>query len=68
MLLLYSAICLLPVLIGKCTYGQDYHRRWYYDDERGSCVSFIYSGCDGNQNNFDSYESCLNFCNSKFYI
>lgn len=60
------AVCTLPVLVGKCLDSQDYHKRWYYDDSRGNCVSFIYSGCAGNQNNFRSYESCSEYCgNSK---
>ncbi|KAJ6638506.1 Papilin, partial [Pseudolycoriella hygida] len=57
-----KAVCTLPVLVGKCLDSQDYHKRWYYDDSRGNCVSFIYSGCAGNQNNFRSYESCTEYC------
>lgn len=50
---------------GRCNEPSTQERRWYYDDERGNCVSFIYEGCGGNQNNFRSLESCNNFCSSK---
>ncbi|XP_068155724.1 papilin isoform X2 [Drosophila tropicalis] len=55
-------ICLLPVVIGRCNGPAVQERRWYYDDARGNCVSFIYSGCSGNQNNFRSFEACTNQC------
>lgn len=59
------AICALPAEIGRCESEPDYHKRWYYDDLRGTCLSFIYTGCAGNQNNFRSIESCLDFCRRK---
>ncbi|XP_036342960.1 LOW QUALITY PROTEIN: papilin-like [Rhagoletis pomonella] len=55
-------ICKLPVQIGSCNGTTAYERRYYYDDERGTCVSFIYSGCAGNQNNFRTYEACFDYC------
>lgn len=47
---------------GQCQRGNDPQRRWHYDDLRGNCIPFIYNGCGGNQNNFRSYDDCLNFC------
>ncbi|XP_066141086.1 papilin isoform X3 [Euwallacea fornicatus] len=38
------------------------HRRWYFDNTQGECKVFIYSGCGGNQNNFVSFQSCLDYC------
>uniref|UniRef100_A0A4W5RWX1 Amyloid-beta A4 protein n=1 Tax=Hucho hucho TaxID=62062 RepID=A0A4W5RWX1_9TELE len=32
--------------------------RWYFV-EKDTCASFLYGGCGGNQNNFDSEEYCL---------
>ncbi|XP_051869956.1 amyloid-beta precursor protein-like isoform X2 [Pristis pectinata] len=38
--------------------------RWYFDISEGKCAQFIYGGCGGNRNNFDSKEYCLSVCNS----
>ncbi|XP_046998769.1 papilin isoform X1 [Schistocerca americana] len=55
-----QAICRLPVDSGPCAGG--YHKRWYYDDERQTCIPFIYTGCGGNFNRFKNFQSCLSFC------
>lgn len=39
-----------------------YMRRWRYDPESGNCENFIYGGCGGNANNFDSLEACDQKC------
>ncbi|XP_034031082.1 amyloid beta (A4) precursor protein a isoform X2 [Thalassophryne amazonica] len=38
--------------------------RWYFDREEGRCGQFIYGGCGGNRNNFESEEYCLSVCSS----
>ncbi|EDV43612.1 uncharacterized protein Dana_GF16440, isoform A [Drosophila ananassae] len=55
-------ICLLPLAMGHCNGPSVHERRWYYDDSHGTCISFIYAGCSGNQNNFRSFEACTNLC------
>ncbi|KAM8872064.1 amyloid beta (A4) precursor protein a isoform 1-T1 [Synchiropus picturatus] len=38
--------------------------RWYFDRQEGRCVQFIYGGCGGNRNNFESEEYCMSVCRS----
>ncbi|XP_050354056.1 papilin isoform X4 [Nymphalis io] len=51
--------CNLPKVKGACT---GYHVRWYYDSAREQCSQFVYGGCLGNANNFDSRELCQQRC------
>ncbi|XP_024082550.1 papilin isoform X1 [Cimex lectularius] len=52
-------ICTQPMEPGNC----DTHlTRWIYDDEERTCISFLYTGCGGNFNNFETNEECMNFC------
>ncbi|XP_045125730.1 papilin-like isoform X4 [Portunus trituberculatus] len=52
-------VCYLASSTGSC---DEYEERWFFDATVGQCKSFVYSGCDGNGNNFDSYEDCENSC------
>uniref|UniRef100_A0A8D9BTP0 Papilin n=1 Tax=Cacopsylla melanoneura TaxID=428564 RepID=A0A8D9BTP0_9HEMI len=54
-----SAICRLPAAYGSCT---ENHKRFYYDERRGTCIAFGYSGCGGNLNRFTSAAECLQYC------
>ncbi|KAH0999610.1 hypothetical protein HUJ04_006003 [Dendroctonus ponderosae] len=36
--------------------------RWHFDASALTCVQFVYGGCRGNQNNFLTFEECLNTC------
>lgn len=36
--------------------------RWYFDSNKRKCVRFIYGGCGGNRNNFESEEYCMAVC------
>ncbi|XP_041722890.2 amyloid beta (A4) precursor protein a isoform X2 [Coregonus clupeaformis] len=38
--------------------------RWYFVREEGRCAQFIYGGCGGNRNNFESEEYCLSVCST----
>lgn len=51
--------CRLPYQSGSCG---DQQRKYYYNYNYGSCEEFIYTGCDGNQNNFETPEDCERHC------
>ncbi|XP_013930695.1 PREDICTED: amyloid-like protein 2 [Thamnophis sirtalis] len=36
--------------------------RWYFDMYKKKCIRFIYGGCGGNRNNFESEEYCMAVC------
>lgn len=36
--------------------------RWYYNPFSESCERFTYGGCQGNQNNFEAEQQCLESC------
>uniref|UniRef100_A0A8C7LK89 Amyloid-beta A4 protein n=1 Tax=Oncorhynchus mykiss TaxID=8022 RepID=A0A8C7LK89_ONCMY len=38
--------------------------RWYFVPEKGTCAPFLFGGCGGNRNNFDSEEYCLSVCST----
>ncbi|CAI9618267.1 unnamed protein product [Staurois parvus] len=35
---------------------------WYYDQKRAVCDTFIWGGCQGNGNRFESRENCSALC------
>lgn len=52
-------ICYAPVDPGPCLEEQP---SWYYDAHTGRCQAFVYGGCMGNANRFDSEEQCERQC------
>ncbi|XP_072014296.1 uncharacterized protein [Amphiura filiformis] len=52
-------ICQQPLEIGPC---DAYFASWGYDFQQRRCVQFVYGGCGGNQNNFDSQGECQRRC------
>ncbi|XP_066902314.1 papilin [Halyomorpha halys] len=57
--------CYLPKIEGPC---KSYYPRWYYDRERKTCSQFIYSGCLGNTNRFETREECDELCGTQEYL
>ncbi|XP_069590536.1 WAP, Kazal, immunoglobulin, Kunitz and NTR domain-containing protein 1 [Ranitomeya imitator] len=52
-------LCTLPPVRGPCKALQ---WRWAYSPHMHQCFSFIYGGCNGNQNNFESRQACDDRC------
>ncbi|MCK6575460.1 BPTI/Kunitz-type proteinase inhibitor domain-containing protein, partial [Myxococcota bacterium] len=51
--------CGLPADAGDCDAAI---RRWYHDAASGLCLPFVYGGCGGNANNFETIEACEAAC------
>lgn len=56
-----SAICSAPPDAGPC--NQDV-TAYYYDKDMSTCQAFIYGGCEGNSNRFQTEEQCERLCGS----
>ncbi len=54
-----SDICEQPYDSGPC---RGYFPRWYYSRDDNSCKQFIYGGCDGNSNRFETRNECETRC------
>lgn len=56
-------VCSLPKQRGHC---RETVAKWYFDNFQKTCLPFYYSGCGGNENNFDSWEECEQACPNTF--
>ena len=56
------SLCELPAQSGSCN---AYFPRFFHNAETGFCESFIYGGCEGNENNFETLAECEAACASK---
>lgn len=54
-----SESCGVSKVVGKCRASIP---RWWYNITDGSCQPFVYGGCEGNGNNYQSKEECLDKC------
>lgn len=52
-------ICLLPQKVGPCRARIP---SFYYDRYTQSCRQFMYGGCEGNANNFETWSACNEAC------
>lgn len=51
--------CTLPPVTGPC---KAYFQRYFYNTTSKQCEQFIYGGCHGNDNNFETVELCETKC------
>ncbi|AUX22478.1 uncharacterized protein SOCEGT47_029810 [Sorangium cellulosum] len=51
--------CTLPQEVGPCKAAI---RAYWHDPATGVCMPFIYGGCEGNANRFDTREACQEAC------
>lgn len=56
---LHTAVCSQEAMTGPCRAVMP---RWYFDSNKRKCIRFIYGGCGGNRNNFESEEYCMAVC------
>ncbi|XP_062995358.1 amyloid beta precursor like protein 2 isoform X2 [Elgaria multicarinata webbii] len=54
-----KAVCSQEAMTGPCRAVMP---RWYFDMYKKKCIRFIYGGCGGNRNNFESEEYCMAVC------
>ena len=52
-------LCSLPKKSGPCEAA---FPMWYHNKKSGSCQKFIFGGCQGNKNSFDTREECEEVC------
>nr|XP_060643335.1 actinia tenebrosa protease inhibitors-like [Anolis sagrei ordinatus] len=52
-------ICTVPKNSGPCS---EKLSRYYYNQKSKNCEQFIYGGCGGNANNFQSSQECKKIC------
>uniref|UniRef100_A0A0N5B0E0 Kunitz/Bovine pancreatic trypsin inhibitor domain protein n=1 Tax=Syphacia muris TaxID=451379 RepID=A0A0N5B0E0_9BILA len=54
-----ETLCTQPMRIGDCKLSI---RQYWYDANTRQCTAFLFTGCQGNDNRFDTLYDCRNFC------
>lgn len=54
-----NSVCQQPRNKGTCNSQE---QRWFFNTSKGKCEPFTYSGCNGNLNNFRTYDECNQTC------
>lgn len=54
-----ASLCALPADPGPCDAAIP---RWHFDAVEERCALFVWGGCDGNDNNFESAAACASAC------
>jgi len=57
-----SDVCDQPAETGVC---RGLFPRYFFNKATGQCEKFIYGGCGGNENNFETKEQCANQCGAR---
>lgn len=52
-------VCQQPKRTGRC---RGYFKKFFYNKDSRQCEQFIYGGCDGNDNNFETQVECERRC------
>ena len=62
-----SPICQDPPTRGliEC---QAYIPKFHFNATRGQCVPYVYGGCHGTENLFDTIEDCQTTCDQNFVV
>lgn len=58
-IIFFKDICGLPMAKGNCSLKQT---KWYYDPKSKFCKQFEFTGCNGNENRFETREQCTEIC------
>jgi hypothetical protein len=57
--------CFLPPEHGFCDAAFD---RYYFDPQTERCQPFVWGGCEGNQNRFETEQACLDRCGAQWEL
>lgn len=52
-------VCQLPKVVGTCEKSIE---RYFFDSISQRCLLFVYTGCNGNDNNFETIQACKEMC------
>nr|XP_011453775.2 eppin-like [Crassostrea gigas] len=59
-------ICFLPKNPQGSRVCYGYFPRWWYNWHTNECERFIYGGCNGNANNFETRQECERRCKHRY--
>lgn len=54
--------CYLPPDEGSCGNRLTLKVKYYFNSDNDECFEFLYFGCGGNGNRFDTFDDCEKMC------